>query len=185
MPKKRRRILICLGLAFAILVFSIKPSLKMLFPLAYEDLILGYTHEYELSSSLAEAIIWCESRYRPEAVSPMGACGLMQLTPATFRELCSELSLLPNSDIHDPATNIRCGTFYLQKLLKRFPALPTALAAYNAGIGNVTKWLADPRYSHDGKTLHTIPFAETRRYVKRVLAVQEIYEKLYPKKGDS
>ena len=53
------------------------------------------------------------------------------------------------------------------------------LAAYNAGSGNVSKWLADPRYSSDGKTLTEIPFGETKRYVNRVFNNYKIYDKLY------
>ena len=185
MQKKKRRVLICLILILTLLCSLAVPVFKLIFPMAFEDLIIAYAHENHLPVSLVAAVIWCESRFHPEAVSSAGACGLMQLTPPTFRELAAELGLPINCNILDPNANIRCGTAYLQKLLDLFPELPTALAAYNAGIGNVTKWLADPRYSHDGRTLHTIPFAETRGYVKRVLAVQKLYEKLYPQKGDS
>lgn len=185
MPKKKRRILICLILILCLPALLATPFFKWLFPFAYRDVVIAYSHDCELPLSLVCGVIWCESRFCPEAKSPAGAYGLMQLTPATFGEIAEELGLPPCSDIFDPAVNIRCGTYYLKTLLKRFPEPSTALAAYNAGIGNVSSWLADPRYSHDGRTLHTIPFPETREYVKRVLFVQKIYENLYPNQGES
>ncbi len=182
MLKKKRLVLLCLLLIFCILFALGTLAFKRMYPLDYQDVVTAYAHEAELPISLVNAVICCESRFRPGAVSSAGACGLMQLTPSTFRELVSELCLPPNSDLFDPATNIRCGTYYLQKLIKLFPEPSTALAAYNAGIGNVSEWLADPKYSRDGRTLHTIPFAETRKYVKRVLFAQKIYEKIYSQK---
>lgn len=182
MLKKKRLVPICLLLIPCILFALATLAFKRMFPLGYQDVVSAYAHEADLPASLVNAVICCESRFRPEAVSSAGACGLMQLTPPTFRELVSELGLPPNSDLFDPAANIRCGTYYLKKLMTLFPEPSTALAAYNAGIGNVSDWLADPKYSHDGRTLHTIPFAETRKYVKRVLFAQKIYENIYSQK---
>ena len=180
MPKKKRRIVLCLVLILGVFTLSTTSLCKWMFPQRYNDIVIAYSAENHLSPSLVNAVIWCESRFRPEVRSSAGACGLMQLSPATFRELADELGLSPCSDIFDPAVNIRCGTHYLKMLLERFSETSTALAAYNAGIGNVTAWLADPRYSDDGKTLRTIPFPETARYVNRVLHAQKIYELLYP-----
>ena len=71
------------------------------------------------------------------------------------------------------------GCYYLSYLIEKYGNTDTALAAYNGGMGNVSKWLADKRYSLDGKTLYKIPYAETEKYVKRVKAFVKIYEKLY------
>ena len=182
MGRKAVLLVLCCAL---ILVVALPICLGQLFPCGYGDIVSAYADENGLPPSLVYAVIWCESRFDPKAHSSADACGLMQLRPATFRELCEELGLTPGEDIFSPDANIRCGTRYLGKLLTLFPEKTTALAAYNAGIGNVTAWLEDPRYSDDGKTLHTIPFPETRSYVNKVLLAQKLYEKLYPQEGDS
>ena len=83
---------------------------------------------------------------------------------------------ISNDDLFDPATNILYGTTYLRYLLDRFQnETATALAAYNAGPNAVSTWLKDSSYSSDGKTLHTIPYAETRNYVKKVLDYYKEY----------
>ena len=78
-----------------------------------------------------------------------------------------------------PEKNVMVGTKYLAYLYNMFGDMETAIAAYNAGLGNVRDWLADERYSDDGKTLKDIPFAETRNYVRRVREAIDIYERLY------
>ncbi len=185
MQKKKWRLRIFVIYGAILITLAFRPACEAVFPNRYEDFVKAYAREFGVSESLVKAVIWCESRFRPNAVSSADACGLMQLAPATFRELTEELGMLSHSDIFSPGANIRCGTLYLKKLFALFPEEATALAAYNAGMGRVEEWLADPRYSHDGRTLHTIPFPETARDVKRVFAVKKIYEKLYPKAGES
>lgn len=184
MSAKFLRFIVCCLLT-VVLLFSLCGEVAvLLYPRPFSDVVAACADENQLSESLIYAVIRCESKFRPDARSSAGACGLMQLTPATFREVCGELGLPLLCDIFAPYENIRCGSFYLKKMLLRFPIETTALAAYNAGIGNVLSWLADPRYSSDGRTLHTIPFPETEAYVKRVLAAKSIYEKIYPQTGD-
>ncbi|HEV2862642.1 MAG TPA: lytic transglycosylase domain-containing protein [Pyrinomonadaceae bacterium] len=97
---------------------------------------------------LIHAVIWQESKYKPEAVSHAGAQGLMQLMPATAKRFKCD-------DRNDPAANVEAGTTYLRWLLKRFDGdVSLALAGYNAGEGNVDK--------HDGVP----PFTETQNYVR-------------------
>lgn len=104
-----------------------------------------------VSDDLVAAIAWVESRYRPAARSPSGAIGLMQLMPATARDV--------GVDPHDPAANLAGGAAYLRALLDRFDGdLVKALAAYNAGPAAVER--------HQGVP----PYPETRRYVAAVLA---------------
>ena len=107
----------------------------------------------------------------------------MQLLPDSFdwiqrveegEEIYSHDALL------DPAVNIRYGSLTLKYLLDRFDGNEkAAIAAYNAGPGNVDIWLEDERYSRDGKNLDEIPFDETRSYVSKVLAAKDKYENLY------
>lgn len=106
-----------------------------------------------IDPTLVNAVIWVESRFRPEAKSSAGARGLMQLMPATAAHLAKELDER-RPKAHDPEFNIRAGTYYLSRLLDRFEGDETlAIAAYNAGPGNVAKWQREgselPEYSRD------------------------------------
>lgn len=100
---------------------------------------------------LVHAVIRAESAYRPDAVSPKGAVGLMQLMPATARRFGVV-------DREHPESNVSAGTAYLRLLLDRFDSVPLALAAYNAGEGAVMR---------HGNQIP--PYAETRGYVARIL----------------
>jgi soluble lytic murein transglycosylase len=82
--------------------------------------------------------------------------------------------------LYEPETNIMIGCWYVHMLKKEFgDNLRTVIAAYNGGSGNVTRWLADERYSSDGRTLDHIPFGETRGYVEKVIKNYRIYSNLY------
>lgn len=106
-----------------------------------------------LDVDLIYAVIWVESRFNPKAKSPAGARGLMQLMPATAAHLAKELGER-RPQAYDPDFNIRAGAYYLDRLIDRFDGDETlAIAAYNAGPGNVSKWQAAqselPDYSKD------------------------------------
>jgi len=150
------------------------------YPVQFEELILHYSEARELDPFLVMGLIQAESSYDSEAVSPVGARGLMQIMPNTGQWLAERKGIdFQEEYLFIPAYNIRMGTYYLRMLIDMFEVWDTALAAYNAGMGNVGNWLQDERYSYDGLTLHTIPFAETRHYVERVNRYMEIYRELY------
>jgi soluble lytic murein transglycosylase len=86
------------------------------------------------------------------------------------------------SALYDPEINIRYGTFFLNYLYDYYGNYQTAFAAYNAGMGNVSKWLASEKYSDGGKLI-SIPFSETANYVRVVTARAEKYQKIYKLKG--
>ena len=149
------------------------------FPIRYLDII--QENAGDLDTSLILAVIMVESSFRSGAQSHAGAQGLMQLMPATAEEMASHLGLTDFSpeDVWSPEINIALGTFYLNRLMNLHNGnIELALASYNAGQGNVRKWLSDPDISLDGKTLERIPFPETYNYLRRVRRVRMIYDVL-------
>lgn len=149
------------------------------YPLEYTDIIFRYSREYDVPESVILSMIKVESNFKEDAVSPAGACGLMQLMPETFIWLASTLGEeVSEEQIFDPELNIKYGTYYVSTLYSRFGSWENVYAAYNAGHGNVAKWLSDPRYSENG-VLTDIPFPETENHVKKLVNVRAKYNELY------
>ena len=155
--------------------------MRSAYPVEYEEYVEAYAAEYGLPPSLLYAVIRTESDFNPEAVSSAGAVGLMQLTEDTFSwaQYRCGVEELPQEQRFDPETSIHYGSCVLALLEEMYGVRETALAAYNAGMGNVNRWLTDEAYSDDGRTLKEIPYPETRHYVEKVLKVQEMYQRLY------
>ena len=153
---------------------------KRTYALHYPDEIRLYADEYGLNRYLVAAVIHCESGNRPAVRSPKGAVGLMQIMPATGAWIAEKLELkgFHEDMLLDPAVNIRFGCWYLSYLNVRYDDEKKVLAAYNAGPGNVEKWLGDAKYSEEGQ-LVSIPFPETSNYVERVKRAGQKYEELY------
>ena len=169
---------VLIALSIVLLRTGYRHYVKISYPLAYTEQVTAYAEQFDLPPSLIYGVIHTESRFDPRAQSHVGAKGLMQLMDVTFEWTQSKLGE-SGGDVFDPDTNIRNGTKLLSYLCGEFETTETALAAYNAGIGNVRNWLKDGRYSADGKTLHTIPFSETAAYVTRVTEAQTMYQTLY------
>ncbi len=141
------------------------------FPMEHYDIIKVYAEEYNLEPAMVCAFINAESHFDNEAVSHKGAKGLMQVMDTTALWAAEEIPIenFSKEDITDPQTNIRIGCWYLNRLNRQFDGDDTLImAAYNAGSGNVTGWLYDEKYSSDGKTLDTIPYEETKKYVNKI-----------------
>lgn len=149
-------------------------SQRFKYPVAYADYIAKYSKENSLDPYLVMAVIKVESNFVPEAHSGV-AGGLMQLTEETAEWNANELGV-SEYDYMDPETNIRFGCHYLRHLIDMYGNIDTALAAYNGGMGNVSEWLGDLRYSDDGVELKYIPFPETRNYVEKVNSSWEHYK---------
>jgi len=157
-----------LAVLIYIAFFWSNQEIKKRLPKKYEEQVKKYARIYELDEYLVYSIICAESGFDKEALSHVGAKGLMQLMPETASWLKEKYKLeVDATNLFDPDTNIMIGCCYLSYLLGRFDNdVPLVLAAYNGGEGNVKKWLKDEKYSSDGKTLKHIPYEETRNYVK-------------------
>ena len=173
-------VLICV-LAFAIM--RLNDSKIARYPVLYTNEITAAAAENDIPPAYIAAIIMAESSYNPEAVSSVGARGLMQIMPDTgswiagkFGEECTPEALF------DPNISIRYGSWYLGFLMNRYDGdMRCATAAYHAGQGTVDKWLSDPSYSADGIHLDKIPYDSTNTYVGRVLKYYDHYTIEYEK----
>ena len=144
-------------------------------------------HTPRTSRSLANAITRQESSFDVNAVSHAGARGLMQLMPGTAREQAGKLGIAYSSSrIHDPQINVMLGSAYFQRMLNTWNgSVPLAVASYNAGPGNVRKWInrnGDPRTRQVDVIgwIEAIPFTETKGYVQRVIENSVVYDSLTP-----
>lgn len=169
-------ILAGLGVAFLIANGTFDHAIKELtLPLRHEDVIRQQAHEKGVDAALIAAVIYSESKFSDQE-SSAGARGLMQITPeaAQFIEKQSGGTTFNLNDLSDPEINIRYGTFLLHELLERYDGdEAAALAAYNAGPGNVDKW------GGAGLRVEDIPFPETRAYVEEVLEKRDEYRQKY------
>jgi soluble lytic murein transglycosylase len=150
---------------------------ELTLPLRHEDVIRQQSREKEVDAALIAAVIYAESKFS-DRTSTAGARGLMQITPETAKDVerHSGGTTFTLDDLADPEINIRYGTFRLRELLDRYEGDEVAaLAAYNAGPGNVDMW-GGPEL-----TLEGIEFPETRAYVEEVLDKQRAYRDKYPK----
>lgn len=178
--KRRGMVPLCV---MAVVLLSGWLALQWAYPLKYTEAVERYAEEYGLSPALIYGIIHTESRFRPNAVSPIGARGLMQITEETFewaRWRCGD-DETTYDQLFEPEINIRYGVYIFSLLLKEFGQPEEALAAYHAGWGSVKNWLSTEEYSSNGVTLLNIPFKDTAQYVPRVKHAAEIYKKVYGK----
>lgn len=170
-------------LVIAVLVFqNLEWILKTIYPVHHYDLIEKYSNEYDVDPYLVAAIMKNESRFDTNAISKKDAKGLMQIAPVTGQWAAEKLKIPSYSEdmLFEPELNIHIGIWYLNVLKQEFGNnIEVIIAGYNAGNGNVKKWLSNPNYSQDGRTLDEIPFSETKIYQKRVLRDYEIYSKIY------
>ena len=153
------------------------------YPLPYRDVLEKYSKEQGLDPFITAGLIRQESEFDARVISHANAYGLMQLLPSTGRELGARLGVprVGTSDLFNPNMNIRLGTFYVKNLLGMFEnELERTLASYNAGMGNVKKWMTNaPKYREPAEWVETIPFNETRGYVQSVLRNADFYRRLY------
>lgn len=180
---------IVIGLVLAILLstaafFVSRVLEKRTYALLYADEIKKNADEFALDRYLVAAVIHCESRNVKDARSYRGAIGLMQIMPQTGKWIAEKLGIENYTEamLLEPDLNIRFGCWYLKYLSDRYGDgdIDKVLAAYNAGPGNVEKWLSNEEYSQEGR-LTSIPFKETENYVEKVGYAARKYEELYVK----
>jgi soluble lytic murein transglycosylase len=142
-----------------------------------QEAAAGYAYDPRVFHGLVRE----ESSFNPEIVSWAGARGLSQLMPATAREVARKMGTTVTMDqLFDPKTNLAIGARYFDTLSRQWNGnLFLAVASYNAGPGNVQKWLATAGDRPTDEFVERIPIRETRHYVKRVLGTFEMYRTLY------
>ncbi|MDG4555524.1 MAG: transglycosylase SLT domain-containing protein [Candidatus Competibacter sp.] len=155
-------------------------DLELRFPLAYREGVMHNAQADTLDPAWVYAVIRQESSFRPDARSPVGALGLMQLMPATGKQIAQELQdAAAAPDLLQPGTNIRYGVHYLRRMLERLQGnLILATAAYNAGPNKVAQWLPTGEPVPADVWAETIPYRETRAYVQRVMEYAAVYRHL-------
>lgn len=155
---------------------------KYLYPYDYQDTINFYADRYEVDRNLVASVILAESKFRQDATSVHGARGLMQIMPETASWIATQIEddSFSVDKLYNVNMNIKYGTWYLYELQTEFEGNEVlALAAYNAGRGNVYEWMEKYHWDINFKDYTKIPFPETREYVKRVLENKKHYNKLY------
>lgn len=155
---------------------------ELTLPLADVKVIRQQAAEKHLDPALIAAVIYAETKFEPRT-SSAGAEGLMQLLPSTAHFL-AHLSggvSFTTGDLATPSINVAYGSYYLRYLLDHYQGNEMlAIAAYNAGLTNVDEWVEKDRARGAQLTIQSIPFAQTRAYVQKVLEAQRAYRSTYP-----
>ena len=156
------------------------------YPLEYKDEVLEYSKKYNLDPYLVFAVINAESGFDKHATSSKNAKGLMQITESTAKEvneITNSVDSLNEENIYNEDINIELGCQYLASLISRYNGnYYLAICSYNAGIGNVYKWISQGQISQDLNTTDVeLPFKETTKYLKKVIHNYKMYKVIYPK----
>lgn len=184
--KKKTLIIVGIILLLIILIsIFLKPQnwfLKKIYKLEYSEYVYKYAEENNIDPYLVFSIIKAESNFQRHIQSSSGAIGLMQLMESTAIEMANELGeeIIIKEALYNPEINIKIGTNYYAYLIKHYDGnKELALAAYNAGMGNVDSWIEEGIIKEDGSDLENIPFKETNNYVRKIIRNYRIYQSLY------
>ena len=186
MNKTIKILLVILGIIILFLtiykVFHIEEMiLKHLYPIKYEEYVYKYSEELQIDPMLTLAIIKTESNFKEKVVSSSGAIGLMQLMENTAKEQARKLNMeFTRENLFNAKINLKIGLNYFNTLLDYYNQnYILAFTAYNAGLGNVQKWINEGIIKLDGSNIENIPFKETNMYVRKIIKNYEIYKELY------
>lgn len=153
---------------------------------SHDGVILAAAAKHGVHPALVKAVVWRESWFNPRAKGRSGEVGLMQIMAATGSDWAKaeRVRVFVHDRLFDPQMNTECGAWYLRRLLNRYARtdnpLPYALAAYNAGPGNVAKWAIGPAATNSALFTQQIGFPKTRDYVTTVMKRFERYAKVFP-----
>ena len=176
-------IIVIILIFFLFVIFKLKDTiLKKIYKQNYSEYVYKYSEENEIDPLLTFAIIKAESNFKRNIKSSSGAIGLMQLMEATAVEMANEIGEeIPVTEaLYNPEINIKIGIKYYANLLKHYDGnMYLALAAYNAGMGNVDKWIEEGILEKDGSNIENIPYKETNNYVRKITRDYKIYKNLY------
>jgi soluble lytic murein transglycosylase len=159
---------------------------NMFYPADYLPIISRESQRHGLDPYWVLSLIRQESAFNPKAISNANAYGLMQLLPPTARMIAKQMRLpRPTlAKLQDPKLNIRLGTHHFADLLRRFDGqMELALASYNAGAERVEEWVSEEGYEDNAEFVESIPFSETRNYVKVIMRGYWFYKTLYGKES--
>lgn len=162
-------------------------QLLLRFPLAYKETIKQYAKSYQIPPQFIYAIIRQESTFRDDVISPAGAYGLMQVMPATAKAISQRehINFSDKTQLFSAQKNINIGVAYLQHLAKRFNQHPVLIAAaYNAGPRQVVYWMKNHPPRQVDIWIETLPWPETRNYLKNIIAFYTVYQYLLNQKPD-
>ncbi|HBI22437.1 MAG TPA: lytic murein transglycosylase, partial [Legionella sp.] len=158
---------------------ALNNQLSLRFPLAYQDSVREYGKNYQIPPAFIYAVIRQESAFQEGISSPAGANGLMQLMPATARHIAKQARIpyTEQKQLFTSQKNIHIGTAYLQQLSKQFHQHPILMAAaYNAGPRQVNYWLKHHAPKEMDIWIETLPWRETRNYLKNIMAFYAVYQ---------
>lgn len=185
MTKILKKLIILLIIVFVIFGYisfkDIKNQiLRNIYKLDYSEYVEKYSKQYDIDKYLIFAIIKAESNFDENAISSREANGLMQLMYTTAEEIAKKENIEINEQsVLEPDININLGTKYISILIQKYENINLALAAYNAGSGNVDKWIKEGILKDDGTDIENVPFTETNNYVRKILRDYDIYKQIY------
>ena len=186
MKNKKFIFLITFILGIVFLIIFRGKILKIIYPKNYEGIVSVYAEQYNVDENLVFAVIKAESNFDENAISNKNALGLMQIMEDTAKDVAEKNNIKIDKDnarleILKVNNNINIGTKYLSILLEKYENIEVALAAYNAGTGNVDNWIESGIINKDGSDIEKIPYKETNNYIRKILEKYKIYKKIYSK----
>jgi soluble lytic murein transglycosylase len=182
---RKKRVFALLLIGFIVILFMNSSFIgKKIYPIYYQKEIKESAEKHNIDPFLIAALIRVETNYKYQLESSKGAMGLMQIMPETANWIAegAKVQAFKPADLFKPEVNIFLGAWYMNWLTKLYNGnVIYAIAAYNAGQGNVNHWKNNGIWDGRETDLGRIPFGETRHYVQRVLYYYHKYQNLYSK----
>ena len=176
-----KKTIIIIIIILAMLIATQINLLPKFYPKQYSKYVEKYAKENDIDPLLIYSIIKTESNFNEKAKSKSEAVGLMQIMLPTAQDVGKSLETqeITEESLYNPEINIKIGIKYFKNLIEKYGNYNLAIIAYNAGMGNLDKWLEQKIIDEDGKNLEDIPFNETKNYVYKILKNYEIYKEIY------